>query len=460
MEGDQRPNEGGNGPAPEANPVGAPTPPPAPAPAPYPPPPAAPAPYTPPPPQYGPPPQQPPYQPAPPPYQPAQPPPQAPYQPPPSYAPPGYAAPGAPATYAPPQPGYQQPMQPGFAPPPAKGGSRTLLIVGVIAILLIVLLAAGGLIANASLSSTYSPARAVSDYLSAQSRGDVGYMVANANYLKGDSGTDAFFGRDALTSMMQISDNKAVSNVKVTGTEQVDSSTSKVSVSMTWSGNDRTQTYTVHKDTSRPHFVLYSSWLVDIPASTISVTLPNQAGAVTIDGISAAAGSSISVIQGFHSVAMQATDLYDVDTQAVNAVESTGSATFSGKWKASTTALAAAAVKASFANFTCDAAKYFDCPNHNYKVPAGYYDTLPLPGGDVRANSSWAFTFTGDPTANMKLVVTTTQGKVTASGTCSMKLVVDGKTTLNYTGTWDGTLTFSGGNFASDVLAGCDDNKA
>src|SRR5262249_35112746 len=145
----------------------------------------------------------------------------------------------------------QQPMQPGFAPPPARGGgSRTLLIVGVIAVFLILVLAVGGFLVNASLSSTYNPGKAVQAYFAAESRGDAGYMVANANYLKGDNGTDEFFGKSAVTAMVGQKENKAVSGVSVSSTQQLDSTTSKVTVSMSWNSNSVSETYTVHKDTS------------------------------------------------------------------------------------------------------------------------------------------------------------------------------------------------------------------
>jgi hypothetical protein len=52
-----------------------------------------------------------------------------------------------------------------------------------IAFLAIIVLFGGGAgaFANASLSSTYSPGRAVTDYLAAMSRDDVTYMLANGN---------------------------------------------------------------------------------------------------------------------------------------------------------------------------------------------------------------------------------------------------------------------------------------
>jgi hypothetical protein len=385
----------------------------------------------------------------------------APFEAPVAEAPPQSPQPAyEPAVYR--QPVFEQPAPPPFALPPAKRGPRKLLIGGIVAAVLILALGGGGALANASLSATYGPSKAVTDYLAAQSRGDVHYMVANANYLKGDGGTDAFFGKDALTSMMAIADNKAISNVKVTSVQELDSTTSKVTVSMTWAGHDRTQAYTVHKDQSRSHYVLYNSWLVDIPASTISVSLPNQPGAVEVDGISTGAGAVISVIQGFHTVAMMPTAFYDGTSQTADATGGTASVIFKSALSAGAVVAAANVIRDAFkpANVSCDAAAYFDCPNHTYRVPAGYYFIIPMPGGGVRTNSSWVFSVTGDPTAGMQLVIGTEQGKIAASGTCTMKLVVDGSRTYQYRGTWQGTLTWSNGRFDYDGDFNCDQQRA
>lgn len=476
-------DSGNSGSGSNGNPVGAPppTPPPAQGPSPLPPPAPAPAPpqppYTPPappayppqPPQYGAPPQTP--YPAPPQQPPPYQPPTYPQQPPPaSYPPPqpqqqqpGYGAPTYAPPYAPPAPqGYQQPMQPGFAPPPAKRGSRTLLIVGIAAVVLIVLLAVGGVLANISLSSTYSAGKAVQAYFAAQARGDANYMTANANFLKGDSGTDAFFNGDAVTAMVGQKENKDVSGVSVSSTEQVDSSTAKVTVAMSWNGNQESQTYTVHKDTSRTHFVFYNDWKLDIPASTISVTLPNQAGAIDVDGIAAPSGTaSVSVIQGYHTVTMAKTDFYDSASQSVNAVDGNATVSFPSKLGTAAQAAAVDAIKQAFANTSwCDPAKYLDCPAHKYTVQPGYYDTLPLPGGDVRANSSWIFTYVGDASSTITLSVTTTAGDVSVKGPCAMKLVVDGKTTINFTGDFSGTLSWRTGAFGYDITLNCDATRA
>jgi hypothetical protein len=398
-------------------------------------------------------------------------PPQTPYPAPPPqppYQPPAYPQQplqyGPPPTYAPPAPqqGYQQqqpPMQPGFAPPPAKrNGSRTLLVVGIVAAFLVVVLAAGGILANASFSTTYSAGKAVSAYFAAQARGDAAYMVANANYLKGDSGTDPFFNRTAVAAMAGEKENQAVTGVNVTSTQQLDSATDKVSVSMSWNGTQVSQTYTVHKDTTRTHFIFYNDWKLDVPANTVSFTLPNQPGAVTIDGIAVPAGlNSETVIQGFHTVTMQQTTFYDATSQTAGAVSGAANVVLTGTLNSNATAQATTSVKAAFADTSwCDPAAHTYCPGHTYHPQSGYYEIFTLPNGQkVNANSSWIYSYVGDASAGMKLAVSSTANEVTASGTCAEKLVLDGKQTVNLTGTWSGTLTWNNGSFDYDILLDC-----
>ena len=222
--------------------------------------------------------------------------------PPPPSAPPDYYAP-----YSPPPTSAPAPMPYAFAPPPAarKGGARGLVVGSVVAVVLILLLGGGAFLANASLSSTYSPKAAVAGYFAAQAKGDVNGMWSNATFETG-GGSDNLFSKDAVTAMMANDQNRAVSNVSVTSTQDLDSSTSKVTVSMAWSRTQITHTYTVSKDTSRVHDLFYYSWRVDVPSQPITVTLPNQAGGIQVDGIDVSSPSSVQVIQGYHTVKMLA----------------------------------------------------------------------------------------------------------------------------------------------------------
>jgi len=419
--------------------------------------------WTPPPPP-APPPQASPYPPPPPPPPPPAPP--APYEPPP-YSPPPASAP----TQVP--PAYQQqfgaPYAP-YQPPPQqqqpaarRGRGPMLLIIGIIVVVLLAALGGGGVLANASLSSTYSPQKAVSDYFSAMSKGDVNGMMSNATFLAGDGTYSDFFSKDAVSSMMSAAtENKEITDVKVGTPSKLDDSTNSVAVSLSWGGTPHNLTYKVRKDTARTHYLFYPSWRVEVPFTTITINLPNQPGSVQIDGISLPSGSAnkAEVVQGIHKVVMKATDFYSESTQTADGIDSSPIVAFPTGLSGSAESAAADAVKGAFNNVTCDASKYFDCPNHQYKVAAGYYDVLPAAGGDIRANSSWVLVFEGDPTASMKLTVSTTSGKVDASGTCALKMTVDGSHVYHFTGTWSGTLTWQGGSFNSDLTISCDDARA
>jgi archaellum component FlaF (FlaF/FlaG flagellin family) len=331
-------------------------------------------------------------------------------------------------------------------------------VLGIVVVLLIAALGGGAAYANASLSSTYSPQQAVVDYFAAQRRGDVNGMLSNATYLKGDGANAQFFGSDALTKMLSLSQNKAITDVKVIANLAIDSSTSKVTVSMTWAGNQRTHGYTVRKDTSRVHDFFYDSWRVEIPSATVNVSLPNQPGAIEMDGISlpaAGATTAIQAIEGYHSVVMLKTDFYDSASQVVDVADGNARVSFPSKLSTSFSAAAATSIKTAFVS--CDSSSDSYCINHTYQVASGRYDAFTgFPGySEIDAYSSWSFTFSSDPTAGMSLVVAPDPGKLTGSGKCAVTMTVDGRSHYNFSGSWVATLTYQNGTFATAVVYNC-----
>ena len=178
--------------------------------------------------------------------------------------------------------------------------------------------------------------------------------------------------------MMAVDQNKRISNVKVGSASRLDDSTNSVRVTLSWGGASEDLTYKVRKDTSRVHYLFYPSWRVQVPFTTITFNLPNQGGRVQVDGLSVAAGSKkAEAIQGFHSVTMQATDFYSADTQVADGIDNSPIVEFTTGLNPSAKAAAAGSINAAFGNVTCDVKQYFDCPNHRYAVPAGYYYMLP-----------------------------------------------------------------------------------
>jgi hypothetical protein len=367
-----------------------------------------------------------------------------------------------------PLPPYLVPAPPqaiAAAAPARSGGRGWQVAIAIILIAVFVIAAAGtgAFVANASLSSQYSPQRALSDFFKAQAVGDVDGMLSNATFLRGDGAYDQFFNKDALTQMLSLAQNRDVSNVKVTSSQVVDSATSVVTVSMTWAGNRRTHAYTVRKDTARVHDYFYYSWRVDIPSASISVTLPNQGGNIEVDSLSLPTGASqsaIQVIEGYHTVTMQSTPFYDRASQVAPAVDANPSITFGGTLSEGAVAQASIAVKAAFPN--CNAGVYYDCPGHLYHAPnnPGYIYYLTLPGYPEIDYTTYEYTVSGDPSTGMKLVVLVEPSKMSASGTCAYRLTVNGSQHYNFKGTWTATLTWSGGGFGADVIGDCETSKA
>jgi len=379
-------------------------------------------------------------------------------------------SPAPPVGLASPPPAYEQSPYMAYppvaiAPPPAKPRhtGRNFLIAGLIAVLILAALGGGAVMLNASLVSTYSPEKAVLDYLAAQKRGDVAFMTANANYLKGDGSYSEYFGETELRTMMSYPQNTDISNVLVKSTFVNDSETRTVTATMTWGTHQVNRTYTVHKDATRVHLMFYNSWRIDIPYVSIHIGLPNQPGAISVDGLTVPNGAStdnIQVIQGFHQVKMASNGLYDAASADADGIDGSPNIFFTGK--VSSVALAAAAKLVKKAIATCASSRYV-CLNKVYHAPSDpsfiYYMTVP--GYGEVFYTSYKYTLTKDPTINMKLVVDPAAGKVLVSGTCAYTMTVNGSKPYYLKGTWKGSLTESAGDFSGyDLLFDCLKSKA
>jgi archaellum component FlaF (FlaF/FlaG flagellin family) len=331
----------------------------------------------------------------------------------------------------------------------------------------VLLLAAGGVgavLANASLSSTYSAQKTVSDYFAAQKKGDSAFMLANANYLKGDGSYSQYFDAGGLNAMLAIPQNTDVADVKIASTTVADTNTSTVNVTMTWAGHNVVQAFTVHRDLTRVHYNFYDSWRIDIPFASINLTLPNQPGSIAVDGLTLPQGAlkDIQVIEGFHKVTMDSTDLYDKASADADAIVASTAVVFPSTISATATATAKATIKKAFN--TCDKVTNArqDCLNHTYNAPNAantiyYFD---LPGYGQVFYTKFMFSLTSDPTKNMKLVVSADVGKLTASGTCAYTMTVDSTRKYNFKGTWSATLTDSAGSFGYNLVYDCQRSKA
>lgn len=318
----------------------------------------------------------------------------------------------------------------------------------------------GAAFANFALSSAYSPTRATLDYFAAQGRGDANTMAANATFLHANAASSTLFDKTALAAMLRTSENEQVSDVKVVSTRDVDADNVAVSVSMKWAGKDRTATYNVKKDQSNVHYFLYPSWRIDIPSIKISIGLPNQATAVTVDGI-ITLGTTVDAIAGYHTVKLGRTSFYDEDSEVVNGVDGDASVTIGGKVSDSFKNAVSVEVKDTFNNH-CDATKNFDCPGHKYTAPNdGYIYFLRMPGHPEIDYTTYLFAFTSDPTASMTITIGKASGDVTAVGSCAVTLTVDGSHKYNFKGTWTAAMTYSGSTFSkTDISYDCESAAA
>jgi len=367
----------------------------------------------------------------------------------------------------PPPPSYAPSLPPaawGTAAPATRARGERWLAITLIAIFAVSLVGgAGAFAANSYLTDKYSPQRAVLSYFTAQQRGDVDAMLANANFVRGDGSYEQFFDRVGVNAMMDLAQNKDVSDVKILSTKSVNSKDDQVDVSMTWAGSQHIYNYAVRKDVSNTNFLFYNSWRVDIPYATINLALPNQAGAIELDGMPmpAASVTSVEAIAGFHTVAMLQTAFYDTTSKLVNAVETSPNVGFEDT-KLSGTAVTAAGAAIRAGASACDANQYDDCPGHTYRAPnrAGYIYYLTMPGYAEIDYTTYVFKYSGDLTTGMTLVVPKEQGLMYANGTCVVTLTVNGSHTYRFKGTWGANLTWTNGAFKADVFPNCAKSKA
>ena len=374
---------------------------------------------------------------------------------------------GAPAAAPmPPPPSYAPPLPPaawGTAPPAARtGGMRWAAITLIVVFVIALAGGAGAFAANSYLSDTYSPQRAALNFFTAQQRGDVDAMMANATFLRGDGSYEQFFDRVGVKAMIDIAQNREISDVKILSTKVANSRTDLVDVSMTWAGAQHIYEYTVRKDATTTNYLFYSPWKVDIPDATIGLVLPNQSGAIQVDGmpLPSAPVTSIQAIAGFHSVEMLQTPFYDADSQTVSSLEDSPVITFGGKLSAAAVTAAGAAIRAG-AN-ACDVNTYEDCPGHTYRAPnrAGWVYFLNMPGYPEIDYTSYVFKYSTDITTGMTLVVPRDQGLIYANGTCAVTLLVNGNRTYHFKGTWGANLTWNNSTFTADVYPNCEKTKA
>ena len=360
------------------------------------------------------------------------------------------ATPAAPSTQIVPAPAV---------PARRRSPRRIAFILAGLGLLAVILIVAGAL-ASASLSQTYSARQAVLDYYAALAHRDADGVLANASFVQGEGSYSAFFGKPAIKGMLQLPANSNIRNVRITDDRAVDGSTRSVTVSLSWNGSERSQTLSVRQDPAQSHWLFFHSWRAQIPSSLIHVTLPNQPGNVLLDGIptTTEGRTAIRAVPGFHRISMDSTTIWDSASQDVDAVDTSASVTLAGTIRASAIDAAKQAVKDGFGS--CDAAKYDGCFNHTYKAPdSNFIYYFKLPGYGNVNYTRYVVTLRDDQTADMKMTVGADNGKISVSGTCRETMTVDGSRKYSLKGDWNGTLTWNGSGFDSDLTWDCEAQK-
>jgi hypothetical protein len=196
---------------------------------------------------------------------------------------------------------------------------------------------------------------------------------------------------------------------------------------------------------------------------SIHVTLPKQPGLLRIDDIDAPTGATtVQAIEGYHTVVMGGTDLYDQASETVAGFGGDAAVAFKSQLSSLAVASAKASVKRSFA--ICPA--HTECFGKTYYVQQtpGFITTEVfnyLPGyRELDASRTWKWSLSGDPTSAIQLVVTDTNGQVNASGTCGITLTLDGTRNYRFKGTWTATLTWQTSGFVADLFYDCLKAKA
>ncbi len=348
-----------------------------------------------------------------------------------------------------------EPVPPNGATPPRARRRKRRYVIGVAIALLLPGGAAIGV--NQVLAGTYSPQRALSGYLRAQSRGDVNGMWQNGVFHGDEGAYHAFFSRDALAAMMSDPRNTLISRVNVTSARPIDGNTEMVTASLDWYGSHRSIDFRVVKDTSRMHWLLYPSWRVVAPTGTINFTYPNQGGVISIDGVPLpdSSGSAIAVISGEHQATMAATDVVAGETHTVDVSlpSSAAAVEFHSVLTPAAAKAAADAVKQAFAS--CDAGKYDRCINHTYNAPNdGNLYFFVAPNGSHVFYTHYTVSLVGDPTANMTTTFETQDGHLGVTGACTTRIAT-GARNVDHAGEFDGKLTWNGSSFDSDLNWSC-----
>lgn len=312
--------------------------------------------------------------------------------------------------------------------------------------LVVVALTLGAIIGNAQLSARYSPEATAIAYLQAISRGDADTVWSMVSYEGGSATSSPLLSKAALRRMLSYSANTSLSAIRVSDSARDDDSHYTVGLSLTKDGQPTTMRLHLRRDASRSNLVIYPSWRVVIAPTNIQITSFKHAGTIYVDDFQVGlsdGGGLIAVIPGQHNVALAPTDIFEGNSQVVDA-SNDASATFTATLTAQATTAVAKSIGDLFAR--CAASQQLsppNCPNSTYGL------------GDHRSGVHWSLV--GDPTSGMQLTIGNAEDTIAASGQWKMHVAYnywydfDASYVQNWdedvSGYFDDTLHWNGGGF-------------
>lgn len=334
---------------------------------------------------------------------------------------------------------------------PPEGSGFRALAVALAAVL--VLLSGAAIVANALLTSFYSPERTIQDYFAAQSHGDASGMYSRANFLGNSFSTDNRFDLTAIQRMMALPANADLREIHISGERTLGDSARSFRVSLRWAGRPWSRELTVRKDPSRSHLLVYPDWRVLIQPSTINLELPNQPGKLTIDGVASPLDQAEprQVIPGYHRLDMARTPFWNAISEQISALDS-ANVTIVGTINAAARTDIATSILSSIHD--CNVNEY--CFDRTYTAPKdGNIHYLILPGYGNVDYLTYSSALAGDPTADMTVQVSTEPNKGTATGSCRETLTINGSAKYQFRGTWNAPVTWTPDGFEGETYFDC-----
>ncbi|MGH7764744.1 MAG: hypothetical protein ACREOM_10055, partial [Candidatus Dormibacteraceae bacterium] len=272
------------------------------------------------------------------------------------------------------------------------------------AVLLILVIAAVALVANALLAQQYTPAGAVSQYLGALRSGDTSAAWSAIQVsVPAGAAKVSFLDEASLRSALSAwRPDYSSFNISATNFLDPNQTMAAVDISLDTPAGTRQVEAIVERGADK-HLGLYPSWHVLITPSTLEITLPHGSGEVAIDGkrLSLAAGKSeIAILPLVHEIKFSGSAMLQPQTTRVDAfLTPDQSISYRPTPTAAGEASAKTAVKAAFEDCAKQTSSHPDgCPQRfdNAWIDSGQWRLL----GDPTQDLAFSADANGNPIAS------------------------------------------------------------